>query len=42
MNKKGEIILIEDDPDDQELFQRAYQELKEWLKSEPFFKGRFE
>lgn len=27
MNKKGEIILIEDDPDDQELFQRAYQEL---------------
>ncbi len=27
MNKKGEIILIEDDPDDQELFQRAYKEL---------------
>lgn len=27
MNKNGEIILVEDDPDDQEAFQQAYQEL---------------
>lgn len=27
MNKKGEIILVEDDLDDQEFFQQAYQEL---------------
>jgi CheY-like chemotaxis protein len=27
MNKRGEIILIEDDLDDQELFQLAYREL---------------
>lgn len=27
MNKKGEIILIEDDLDDQELFREAYREL---------------
>lgn len=27
MNKKGEIILIEDDRDDQELFKEAYREL---------------
>ena len=27
MNKNGEIILIEDDLDDQELFQQAYNEL---------------
>lgn len=27
MNKKGEVILIEDDRDDQEVFQQAYREL---------------
>ncbi len=27
MNKNGEIILIDDDPDDLEMFQLAYQEL---------------
>lgn len=27
MNKRGEIIFIEDDPDDQEVFQQAYREL---------------
>jgi CheY-like chemotaxis protein len=27
MNRNGEIILIEDDPDDQALFQQAYEEL---------------
>jgi len=27
MNKNGEIIFIEDDPDDQEVFQQAYREL---------------